>query len=265
MKILFIGDVFGRPGRQALEKWLPSYKMNEGIDFVIANAENSASGKGVSRSTFKELLDTGVDAMTGGNHTFAQKEGVELLSRDERLLRPANLPPGAPGSGLGIYTAPNATRVAVLNLMGRAFMKPIDCPFRVGKQLATEALKSTPILIVDMHAEATSEKVAMAAYLDGIATAVIGTHTHIPTADARVTARGTAAITDAGMTGPYDSVIGVRTDIVLDQLITALPSKHEVASGEVRICGLLIELDERTGRANKATAIREPEFRNACE
>ncbi len=260
MKILFIGDVFGRPGRQALNHWLPDFRRNREIDFVIANAENSAQGKGVTRKTFDELLRAGVDAMTGGNHSFAQKEVYKIFEEDDRILRPANLPPGTPGSGLGIYTAPNATRVAVLNLMGRAFMKPIDCPFRVGRDLAERALKETPILIVDIHAEATSEKVGMAVHLDGLATAVIGTHTHIPTADARVSAAGTAAITDVGMTGPFDSVIGVRSDIVLRQLITNMPGKHEVAEDDARICGLLIEVDPQSGRAKAVESIREPEF-----
>lgn len=237
--------------------------MESEIDLVIANAENSAGGKGVSQSTIQELIRAGVDVMTGGNHIFAQKESLPLFEKDERLLRPANLPPGTPGRGLGFYTTPSAVQVAVLNLMGRAFMKPIDCPFRVGRKLAEEALTSTPILIVDMHAEATSEKVAMAVYLDGLATAVIGTHTHIPTADARVSAAGTAAITDVGMTGPYDSIIGVRSDIVLDQLITGMPSHHEPGKGEARICALLIEADEKTGRAIRATPIRHPEFKTA--
>jgi metallophosphoesterase (TIGR00282 family) len=261
MKILFIGDVFGRPGRQAVARWLPDFRLREGVDFVIANAENSASGKGVSHSTFQELIRAGVDAMTGGNHTFAQREVYQIMERDERLLRPANLPPGAPGRGLGIFTTEGAARVAVLNLMGRAFMKPIDCPFRLGRALAEEALRSTPILIVDFHAEATSEKIAMAAHLDGLATAVIGTHTHVPTADARVTNRGTAAITDVGMTGPYASVIGIQTEIALKQLVTGMPVKHEVATEDVRVCGLLVELDEATGRAQRTRAIRDPEFR----
>ncbi|MBI1783983.1 TIGR00282 family metallophosphoesterase [Candidatus Sumerlaeota bacterium] len=260
MKILFIGDVFGRPGRRALAEWLPRYREENEIEFVIANAENSAQGKGVTRKTFDELLAAGVDAMTGGNHTFAQKDILKIFEEDPRILRPANLPPGTPGHGLGYYNTKKANSVAVLNLMGRAFMKSIDCPFRVGRKLAEEALGVTPILIVDIHAEATSEKVGMAVYLDGMATAVIGTHTHIPTADTRISARGTAAITDVGMTGPYDSIIGVRSDIVLQQLITNMPVRHEVAEGDVRICGLLIELDPKTGRARKAEAVRHPDF-----
>jgi metallophosphoesterase (TIGR00282 family) len=180
-------------------------------------------------------------------------------------LRPANLPPGTPGRGVGIFATPAGPKIAVLNLMGRAFMKAIDCPFRVGRQMIEESLGETPLLFVDFHAEATSEKMAMAAYLDGTATAVIGTHTHVPTADARVTAKGTAAITDVGMTGPYDSVIGIKTEIALEQMMTGLPVRHEVGSGDVRICGLLVEADPATGRALSAIPIRVPEFQSALK
>jgi metallophosphoesterase (TIGR00282 family) len=260
MKILFIGDVFGRPGREAVGEWLPKFREEQSIDFVIANAENSAGGKGITSSTVRELFAAQCDALTGGNHTFAQREALELVERDSRILRPANLPPGTPGRGLGIYSTSAGPKVAVLNLMGRAFMKAIDCPFRVGRQLVEEAIGETPILIVDFHAEATSEKMAMAAYLDGTATAVIGTHTHVPTADARVTDKGTAAITDVGMTGPYDSVIGIKTEIALEQMMTGLPVRHEVGAGGVRVCGLLLEADPATGRALAAQAIRVPDF-----
>lgn len=265
MRILFIGDVFGRPGRQAVAHWLPKFREEHSIDFVIANAENSAGGKGITSSTVKDLFEARCDVLTGGNHTFAQREAIELVSNDPRILRPANLPPATPGRGLGIYTTPEGERVAVLNLMGRAFMKPIDCPFRVGRAMVEEAIGVTPVLIVDFHAEATSEKIAMAAYLDGTATAVIGTHTHVPTADARVSEKGTAAITDVGMTGPYDSVIGVKTEIVLEQMITGMPVRHEVGSGDVRICGLLLEVDAESGRAEAAIPIRVPEFHNALK
>ena len=265
MRILFIGDVFGKPGRRALTNWLPDYRDGHGIDFVIVNAENSAGGKGVTRSTAAELFDAGADVLTGGNHTFAQREAKELHAEDDRVLRPANLPPGVPGCGLGIYSTSSGAKVAVLNLMGRAFMNPIDDPFRAADELAAEALDETPILIVDFHAEATSEKMAMAAYLDGRASAVIGTHTHVPTADARVTEKGTAAITDVGMTGPYDSVIGVKTDIIFEQLMVGLPVRHEVAKGRVKVCGLLVEVDPATGRAFRVEAIREPDFRRSLE
>ena len=260
MKVLFIGDIVGRPGRAALSDWLPNFRREERIDLAIVNAENSAGGKGVTRSTAEEIFAAGADAITGGNHTFAQREALALHEREERALRPANMAPGTPGRGLGFFRAKNGAEVAVMNLMGRAFMAPMDCPFRAADALAAEALARTPILFVDFHAEATSEKVAMAAYLDGRATAVIGTHTHIPTADARVSPAGTAAITDVGMTGPYDSVIGVETRIVLDQLMLGLPVKHEIATGPARVCGLLVELDAASGRAQRARAVRHPEF-----
>jgi hypothetical protein len=259
MRILLIGDVVGRPGRQAVKDWLPSFRERENVALAVANAENVAGGKGLTFATAAELFAAGVDVLTGGNHTFAQREALDLHETDTRVLRPANLPPGAPGRGLGVYAAADR-RVAVLNLMGRAFMRPIDCPFRRGRELAEKARRETPILIVDFHAEATSEKIAMAAHLDGLATAVIGTHTHVPTADARVSPNGTAAITDVGMTGPYDSVIGVRADIVLLHLLTAMPVRHEVAKGGVRLCALLVELDPDSGRARSVRAIREPDF-----
>lgn len=260
MKILFIGDIFGRPGRTALREWLPQFRRQEGIAFVIVNSENSANGKGVTPDTAEDLFDSGAEVLTGGNHTFAHRQAYDFLDAEERVLRPANLPPETPGRGLGIYRAHNGTQVAVINLMGRAFMRAYDCPFRIGRDLVDRARQTTPIVIVDFHAEATSEKVAMAAHLDGLATAVIGTHTHVPTADARVSPAGTAAITDVGMTGPYDSVIGVRTDIILEQFLVGLPSRHEVASGDVRICGLLVEVNPATGRAWSARAVRAPEF-----
>jgi metallophosphoesterase (TIGR00282 family) len=260
MRILFLGDVFGRPGRDAIKGWLLGFRRDEQVDFVIANAENVAGGKGATRATIQALREAGVDVMTGGNHTFQQREYLPLLENDPALLRPANLAPGVPGRGLGIYDLPNATRVAVLNLQGRAFMHPVDCPFRVADEAVADALRDTPILVVDFHAEATSEKMAMAHYLDGRATAVIGTHTHVPTADAHVTASGTAVITDVGMCGPYDSVIGVDSRIVLDQLIVGLPVRHEVAKGDVRVSGLLVDLDEATGRARAARLVQHPDW-----
>lgn len=260
MKILFIGDVFGRPGRKALREWLPQYRRREAVDFVIVNAENSANGKGVTPETAEELFESGAEVLTGGNHTFAHRQAYGFLDEEERVLRPANLPPETPGRGLGFYRTSSGVKVAVVNLMGRAFMRAYDCPFRIGRELIERAREATPIVIVDFHAEATSEKIAMAAHLDGLASAVIGTHTHVPTADARVSPAGTAAITDVGMTGPYDSVIGVRTDIILEQFLVGLPTRHEVAAGDVRICGLQVEIDPGTGRAWSARAVRVPEF-----
>ena len=249
MRILFIGDVFGKPGREAIKDWLREYRKENGVDFVIANGENAAGGKGITKAIALELIANGVDVLTGGNHSFQHREIFDTYNQDKRLLRPANLPEGVPGRGLGIYdVAGFGARVAVINLQGRAFMKPVDCPYRKADELVREALATTPIVFVDFHAEATSEKVAMAAYLDGRVTAVIGTHTHIPTADARLTEAGTAAITDVGMTGPFDSVIGVETHIVLEQLIRGLPVRHEVAQGNGRVCALQVDVDVETGR-----------------
>lgn len=248
----------------AIAEWLPEYRKEMAIDFVIANAENSAGGKGITREVIQELADYGIDVFTGGNHSFAQRESLPVFDENPRVLRPANLPPGIPGRGMGIYECAGK-RVAVINLQGRAFMVPVDCPFRKADELLDEAMRQTSIIFVDLHAEATSEKMAMAHYLDGRVTAVIGTHTHVPTCDARVTDRGTAAISDVGMCGPYDSVIGVETDIIMEQLIRGLPVRHKPARDDVHICGLLVELDEVTGRARTVQQIVHPEFLKKIE
>lgn len=260
MRILFIGDIFGQPGRSAVKHWLPDYRYRQQVDFVIGNGENAAGGKGITQPVADELFACGVDVLTGGNHSFHHHEAYDAFERDRRLLRPANLPPGAPGHGLGIYDSPVGARVAVLNLQGRAFMNSVDCPYRIGRELAEAALRETTILFVDFHAEATSEKIAMAWHLDGLATAVIGTHTHVPTADARVSGKGTAAMTDVGMTGPIESIIGVEPQIVLDQMIVQLPVRHRVAKGPARICALQVDCDDASGRATSVQALQTPEY-----
>lgn len=262
MRFLFIGDIFGRPGREAVKEWLRDYRKEAGVDFVIANGENAAGGKGITKSIAQELFSEGVDVITGGNHSFQHREIYDAYNHEKRLLRPANLPEAVPGRGLGIYEAPGfPKRVAVINLQGRAFMKPIDCPYKRAEALVQEAAAVTPLIFIDFHAEATSEKVAMAAYLDGLVTAVIGTHTHIPTADARLSPAGTAAITDVGMTGPFDSVIGIETHIVLEQLISGLPVRHEVAQGRGRVCALQVDADPVTGRATQVQQVLYPGWR----
>lgn len=263
MRLLFLGDIFGKPGRVAVREWLPEFKAERSVDFVIANAENSAGGKGVTRQVAHELFKHGTDVLTGGNHSFQHRESYSFFDQEPRLLRPANLPPGAPGRSWGVFEAPGGLKVGVLNLQGRAFMRPIDCPFRTADVLLKEILAITPLVVVDFHAEATSEKIGMAAWLDGKVTAVIGTHTHIPTADARVSAAGTAAITDAGMTGVYDSIIGIETQIVLDQMITGMPVHHHVAEGSARICGVLIDCDAN-GRATAIEQIFYPEWKRTA-
>ncbi len=259
MRFLFLGDIFGKPGRNAVAEWLPDFKMERGVDFVIANGENAAGGKGITRQIAHDLFKTGIDVLTGGNHSFQHRESYNYFDEEPRLLRPANLPPGVPGKGWGVFSAADGLKIAIINLQGRAFMKPIDCPFRLADQLVAEARIATPLILVDFHAEATSEKIGMAAWLDGRVTAVIGTHTHVPTADARISRAGTAAITDVGMTGPYDSIIGIETQLVLEQLVSGMPVHHAVAKGETKICAVLIESGS-DGRAMRIEQIFSPAF-----
>jgi metallophosphoesterase (TIGR00282 family) len=251
VRILFIGDIVGRPGRHAIQKWLPSLRKELCLDFVIANGENAAGGIGITEGTAKELLSAGVDCLTTGNHVWKQKEAMQLLVRENRVLRPANFPPGAPGSGWVVLPIKGKNAyIAVVNIMGQVFMKPIlDCPFKTLDIVLEQIHPKTPLIVVDFHAEATSEKQAFAYYADGRVTAVIGTHTHVATADERLMPKGTAFITDVGMTGAVDSVIGMRVNEVLYHFTTKLPAKFEVATGKVRMCAVLIEADIETGRA----------------
>lgn len=263
MRILFIGDIFGRPGREAVGDWLPKYRREAGVDFVVANAENAAAGKGITPQIVAELFGYGCDVLTGGNHSFAQREGMPVFDNNLKVLRPANLPPRTPGRGHGIYMTANETKIGVINLQGRAFMKPIDCPYRKADELLAEMQGKAAIVIVDFHAEATSEKVGMQCYLEGRAALVVGTHTHIPTADARILPGGTATITDVGMCGPFDSVIGVEKELILDQLIRMMPVRHSVASGDVRVCAVQVDVDEKTGKARAIEQILHPDWRKA--
>ena len=252
IKIFFIGDVIGRPGRRLVGNLLPSFRRNRHVHFVIANGENAAGGKGLTRVVAEELFDNGIDVLTGGNHIWHNRDVLQIIDKEPRLLRPANYPPipQVPGRGSGIYMVPGmGQKIGVINLLGRSFMTPVDCPFRVGRSLVDEIRKETPLIFIDMHAEATSEKIALGWHLDGLVTAVIGTHTHVPTADEMVTAAGTALQTDAGMTGPFDGVIGVRKDIIIHHMVTQLPVRHELAKDDLRMCGVLVEADGRSGRA----------------
>ncbi len=243
-----IGDVFAKPGRRALAALLPGLRAETGADLVIANGENAASGNGVTQETVDEFFHAGVDVITGGNHIWDKIEGVPVVEREERIIRPLNYPAGAPGRGFGVFPA-GPHKVAVLSVLGRIFMQPFDCPFR-GVDGALEKLGGvTPIIFVDMHAEASSEKVGMAWYLDGRVSAVIGTHTHVQTADERILPRGTAALTDVGMTGPHDSVIGVRKELALRRMLLQMPVRFQPADQDLRLHGVLIEVDARTGRA----------------
>ena len=257
MRILFVADVNGRPGRAAVEERLPSLREELAVDFCVANGENIADGVGITPKLADRLLASGVDVVTLGNHVWRRREIAPYLSGSERVIRPANLSAESPGRGLTIAPAADGTRVAVVNLLGELFMRPAMAPFEVVDGLVEEAARETPIVIVDFHAEATSEKVALARYLDGRVTAVLGTHTHVQTNDARVQPGGTAAITDAGMTGPHDSVIGVIAEKAIERMRTGMPVRFEVADGDVRIEGVLVECDA-SGRATSCEAIRIP-------
>ena len=245
MRILMIGDVIGKPGRRAVKSLIPSLRLDHGIDLVIANGENTAGGFGLTLDTANELLESGVDILTSGNHIWDQKEIIPYL--DERLpvVRPANYP-DAPGRGSLIHN-----NVMVMNLMGRVFMPALDCPFRTADRILEEVAASgkPPVIIVDFHAEATSEKQAMGWYLDGRVSAILGTHTHVGTVDSRVLPRGTAYITDVGMTGPLDSVIGSETGIVLERFLTGMPQRLAVANGPVLLNSVLVDIDQDTGKA----------------
>jgi len=251
MRILFIGDVFGQPGRRIVKEMLPALVGEYDPDLVLANGENAAGGFGITPPIVEELLDMGIAVLTSGNHIWDKKEIYAYLNEhsDGRLLRPANYPHSAPGHGLYLGKTRSGFGYAVLNLQGRVFMSPIDCPFRTADEQLAKIPAEVKIRIVDMHAEATSEKVSMGWYLDGRVTAVVGTHTHIPTADETILPRGAAYITDLGMTGPYDSVIGIEKQSVIQKFLSQLPVRFEVAKGDVRLNAVLIEADPLTGRA----------------
>lgn len=249
MRILFIGDVVGKPGRQAVARLLPAYREEVGVDFVVANGENAAGGSGLTPALAQELFAAGVECLTMGDHVFRRREIIPLLETDQRVLRPANYARRASGKGLTVLPSADGTAVGVINVQGRTFMAPIDSPFEAVERALEVLAGSAPVVLVDFHAEATSEKVAMGRLLDGRVTAVIGTHTHIVTADETVLPGGTAYITDVGMTGPHDSVLGRRADRVLEALLTQMPTRFEVASGDVRLSAVLIEADAATGRA----------------
>jgi 2',3'-cyclic-nucleotide 2'-phosphodiesterase len=258
MNILFIGDIFASGGRGIVAENLNRLISELKIDLAIANAENSAGGFGITPLIAEELLSLGLDVLTGGNHSFDKREIQDYMPHQPRLLRPANYPAGLPGSGVFISKARNGAPYAVLNLQGRAHMANIDCPFRKADELLASIPPEVKIRFVDFHAELTSEKVAMGWYLDGRATAMIGTHTHVPTGDARVLPGGTAYQTDAGMTGPYDSVIGVDKDIIIRRFLTGIPVRMEAARHGIELHGAVISADQQTG---KATAIEAISFR----
>jgi 2',3'-cyclic-nucleotide 2'-phosphodiesterase len=255
MRVLFVGDIVGSPGRQIVRDRLVDVVAQRQIDLVIANGENAASGFGITPRLAEELLKMGIDVLTGGNHSWDRKEILEFMPHEPRLLRPANFPEGNPGSGLYLGTAKNGVKYAVLNLQGRVFMAQIDDPFRKADCELAKIPADAAFVLVDMHAETTSEKVAMGWYLDGRVTAVIGTHTHVATADEHVFPQGTAYITDAGMTGPHGGVIGMDRDGIVQKFLNGLPARFEVASGDVQMNCVLIETDDQ-GPRNAAGRLR---------
>lgn len=258
MRILFIGDIVGKAGRQAMEGVLEKVIAGYKIEFTVANGENAAGGMGITPPIAIEILDQGVDVLTSGNHIWAKKEIVPFLDEELRILRPANYPPKVPGRGSGIFHSRNGQKVGVLNLEGRVFMRHLDCPFRVGEKEVELLRKETNIILVDFHAEATSEKMALGWFLDGRASAVLGTHTHVQTSDERILNEGTAYISDVGMTGPLDSVIGIRKEIALERLLTQIPWKFDVAKDDIELQGVVIDVDSKTGKSANIQRIKVP-------
>jgi metallophosphoesterase (TIGR00282 family) len=256
MRILAVGDIVGRPGRRAVAALLPSLRRELGLDLIVANAENAAGGVGITAEIGQELLSEGIDLLTMGNHAWGKREAYDFLDDEPRIIRPANYPNGAPGRGYTVIKSRSGVPVGLANVGGRVFfVNDLDCPFRSALRMVEELRGLAKVILFDFHAEATSEKVAMGHYLDGLVSAVFGTHTHVQTSDAKVLPGGTAYITDIGMTGPVDSVIGMKKEIVIERFLSQLPSKFEVATGAATLSGAVFDIDESTGRARGAQAI----------
>jgi metallophosphoesterase (TIGR00282 family) len=264
VKLLFIGDIVGQPGRRAVAELLPKLREQHALDFVIANGENSAGGSGITPKTAGEIFAAGVDVITSGDHVWDQKEVMELLADEKRFLRPLNYPPGTPGQGSGVFevqgpktNVQNPISVGVLNVQGRTFMPPLENPFLLAREEVKWLRELTKIILVDFHAEATSEKIAFARFLDGQVSAVVGTHTHVQTADEQIFPGGTAYLSDAGFTGPHESVLGREIEPVIKRFLTNMPQRFEVAKNRVRLHGAVIEIDEATGKAVKIQRVSE--------
>ena len=256
MNVLCIGDIVGKAGRHALEELLPAIKEEYKIDFTIANGENAAGGAGLTPRIAEQLFRAGCDFLTLGDHTWDKHELIEYLQENDNIIRPANFPEGTPGKGWAIAQAAGQ-KIGVVNLLGRVFMRyNVDCPFRALQKIVAEIKEQTRIIFVDLHAEATSEKIAAGLFIDGEVTALFGTHTHIQTADEKILPKGTAYITDLGMTGPYDSVIGQNKEKIIQRFWTGLPARFEVAQGDPRLHGVVVEVDPQTGLACKMTRIQ---------
>ena len=262
MKLLFIGDIVGSPGRNAVKQLLPKLREQHALDFVIANGENSAGGNGITPKLAEELFSYGVDVITSGDHLWDQKEVVELLENEKRFLRPLNYPAGTPGQGSAIFEVRSSAfdvrcLIGVLNLQGRTFMPPLENPFLLGREEVERLRRQTKIIFVDFHAEATSEKIAFARMLDGQVSAVVGTHTHVQTADEQILAGGTAYLTDAGFTGPHDGCLGREIEPVIKRFLTGMPQRFEVAKNRVLLHGAVIEIDDASGKAIKIQRVSE--------
>jgi 2',3'-cyclic-nucleotide 2'-phosphodiesterase len=258
MRLLFIGDIMGRPGRRAVQELLPDLRKELSPDLIIANGENAAGGNGFTPKILRALREQGIALITGGNHSFDNKEGVAYLAENgEGAIRPHNYPPGNAGRGTAELTLPDGTQLLVINLIGRIFLPPVDCPFRAADAILEEWQGRGPIF-VDIHAEASSEKVAMARYLDGRVTAVVGTHTHVQTADERILPGGTALLSDAGMTGPHGGVIGMSTEVILQRFLRQTPVRFVLASEEIRLQGVVIDFDTESGRAIAIERVDRP-------
>ncbi len=248
MRVLFIGDIVGNPGRKIIKELLSGIKKDNNIDFCIANGENAAGGKGITYVIAQELYKAGIDAITTGNHVWARTEVLSFIDSDDKIVRPANFPEELPGKGSTIISNASGS-IGVINIMGRIFMEGIESPFKAADKELAEIKKITKVVIVDMHAEASSEKCAIAWYLDGKVSCVAGTHTHVQTSDERIFPFGTAFITDVGMTGPHDGIIGVDKDIILDRFLTHMPTRHELAKGRVQFNSIILDIDEKTGKS----------------
>jgi len=257
MKILFIGDIVGSPGRLAVKELLPGLKKEHNLDFVIANAENASGGSGITLRVAEELFASGVSVLTSGDHIWKKREIFELINQEERILRPVNFPAGAPGRGEAVYRIDSARKIGVINVQGRVFMEALECPFKAVHKAIEGLSRETKTIIIDIHAEATSEKVAMGWYVDGLASAVLGTHTHIQTADEKILPGGCAYITDVGMSGPYDSVIGRRKEDVLERFLTNIPVRFEVADSDIQLHGVVLEIDDTSGKATSILRVQQ--------
>lgn len=258
MKLLFIGDVVGQPGRRAVQRLLPQLRQQHALDFVVANGENSAGGSGITPGTAEELFAAGVDIITSGDHLWDQKEVIELLQHESRFVRPFNYPPGTPGQGSVVVPLAGRQPIAVLNLQGRTFMPaPLENPFLMARDEVERLRAQTPVILVDIHAEATSEKIALARMLDGRVSLVVGTHTHVQTADEQVFPGGTGFLSDAGFTGPHESVLGREIEPVLRRFVTGMPQRFEVARDRVLLQGAVVEVDEASGHAIRVERVSE--------